>query len=84
MDCDRRTRLQNYQDEVERWMSRARMQFFNINLDSALTPKDKKRLKEFYLQTCVMPSVQKAMRKNFPEEFGTGQHPGNPNHRRHP
>ena len=80
MDHERKERrgLDQYQHELALWMIDMRAEFSRINADEDLTPEDKKRLKEFYLQTCVTPSIQQAMRKNFPEEFDAGQRTGTP------
>jgi hypothetical protein len=68
--------------EVERWLSKARTQFFFINADENLTPEDKQRLKEYFLETCVTPRIKETVKKHFPEDFPAdqrvGQHPKTP------
>src|SRR5436190_565009 len=39
------------------------MQFFHINMDSSLTLEDKRRLKEYYLETCVTPGIKESLKK---------------------
>jgi hypothetical protein len=69
-------RLLDFQKETDLWIERIRRRFSDINKDDALVPEDKKRLKEFYLETCVTPRIREALKKYFPEEFA-GQRPGN-------
>ena len=62
--------------EVERWLIYVKGSFRQINKDDGLTPEDKKRLKDFYLNECLTPRIREAVKKYFPEEFA-GPHPGN-------
>jgi hypothetical protein len=38
--------------------------------DACLTPNDKNKLKDFYLQNFIAPKARKLLEKHFPEEFG--------------
>ncbi len=38
--------------------------------DARLSPNDKNKLKDFYLQNMIAPKARKLLEKHFPEEFG--------------
>ena len=70
-------RIEEFDREVGRWLSNARTQFFFINEDRDLTPEDKQRIKEYYLETCMTSRIKEALKRHFPEDFsadkvGTG------------
>ena len=48
-----------------------RRRFAEINQDESLTPEDKKRLKEFYLEHFTAPRARKLLEKHFPDDFAT-------------
>ncbi len=58
-------------------MTRIKRHFLEINILEGLTPEDKKRLKDYYLDECVTPRIRKAVKRYFPEEFPAGQRHGN-------
>jgi hypothetical protein len=62
-------RITDFTLEVERWFIHITSHFRQLNKDAGLTPEDRKRLKEFYLETCVTPRIRESIRKHFPEEF---------------
>ncbi len=45
-----------------------RYHFHTINSDDALTPEDRKLLKEFYLQNFIAPKARKMLEKHLAEE----------------
>ena len=79
---DEMKRIERFDLEVQRWLIYIPSRFADINDSRGLTPEDKKRLKEYYLETCVTPRIREAVKKYFPEEFETGQRAGNPNQKR--
>ena len=64
----------NYFDmKVMNFMLRVRSEFRRINEDRDLTPDDRKRLKEFYLENFVTPRARKLLQKHFPKDFGAAE-----------
>ena len=64
----------NYFDlKVMNFMLRVRSEFRRINADSDLTPDDRKRLKEYYLENFVTPRARKLLQKYFPKDFGAAE-----------
>jgi len=64
----------NYFDlKVMNFMLRVRSEFRRINEDRDLTPDDRIRLKEFYLENFVTPRARKLLQKHFPKDFGAAE-----------
>ena len=59
-------RIERFDIEVQRWLIVIPRRFGDINDMAGLTPEDKKRLKEYYLETCVTPRIREAIKKYFP------------------
>jgi len=59
----------SYRYEMNELLIDIRFRFGEINRDDQLTPEDKKRVKEFFLQNMIAPKARKLLEKHFPEEF---------------
>jgi hypothetical protein len=46
-----------------------RFRFGEINRDDQLTPEDKKRIKEFFLQNMIAPKARKLLEEHFPRRI---------------
>jgi hypothetical protein len=60
----------SYRYEMNELLIDIRFRFGEINRGDQLTPEDKKRVKEFFLQNMIAPKARKLLEKHFPEEFG--------------
>jgi len=63
----------NFDWKVRNFMLRVRSEFRRINADSDLTPDDRKRLKEYYLENFVTPRARRLLQKYFPKDFGAAE-----------
>ncbi|HYL12560.1 MAG TPA: hypothetical protein VEV41_05975 [Terriglobales bacterium] len=59
----------SYRYEMTELLIDIRFRFGEINREQQLTPEDKKRIKEFFLQHMIAPKARKVLEQYFPKEF---------------
>jgi hypothetical protein len=68
----------SYDHEMRLVLIDMRFRFGEINADDQLTPEDKKRIKEFFLQNMIAPKERQLLEKHFPKNsaalLGEGGH----------